>query len=240
MTFREWPSDAIRAAVDLSRSSSSGNPSVVFDVGAHHGESLHHFADLVPAQFRYFGFEPNPESYAKLVTAAESIPERVVPTFFPFAVGAAHGAVDFQVTRASAVSGVLKPEPELMTRVPTGDHKVERQIEVEQVSIDDVCFKYGLDKIAILKIDTEGYDLEVLKGASTTLSRGIVDVVVCEVFFVRYREGQAFFWDIAAFIEGLDFSFVDFFDSRKTHQKRLYTANAVWVSPEFSQKLGYL
>lgn len=235
----EWPSDAIRAAVELVRRASPSAPPVVVDVGAHHGETMAHLVNSVPNEFSYFGFEPNPESFEKLTRAAMSLPNRVLATLLPVAAGPVSGSVDFQVTQASAVSGVLTPETELMTRVPTGDHKVERKIEVDQVSIDDLCSKYELKEITILKIDAEGYDLEVLKGALQSLSGGVVDLVVCEVFFVKYREGQAFFWDIATFLTGLGFSFVDFFDSRKTHQNRLYTANSIWASPKLSAELGY-
>lgn len=73
----EWPSDAIRAAVELVRRASPSAPPVVVDVGAHHGETMAHLVNSVPNEFSYFGFEPNPESFEKLTRAAMSLPNRV-------------------------------------------------------------------------------------------------------------------------------------------------------------------
>ena len=159
---------------------------------------------------------------------------------FPVAVGAKAGRVIFRVANASEVSGILSPEAELLDRVPTGDHGLKATLEVEQICIDDFITEKQLAKVNVLKIDTEGYDLEVVRGATESLRQGVVDVVVCEVFFVKYRENQAYYWDIATELENLGFSFVNLFDARNTEQGRLYTANAIWASPSLSLKLGYL
>jgi hypothetical protein len=60
------------------------------------------------------------------------------------------------------------------------------------------------------------------------------------VFFVKYRENQAYFWDLATEFANLGFLFVNLFDACNTSQARLYTANAIWVSPRLALELGYL
>ena len=45
----------------------------------------------------------------------------------------------------------------------------------------------------MLKIDTQGYELEVLKGAARTLDR--IDYILVETSFVPLYEGQANFRD---------------------------------------------
>jgi hypothetical protein len=52
------------------------------------------------------------------------------------------------------------------------------QIEVPVVALDDFFKERGLPKIDILKIDAEGWDLEVLKGATNTATQA--DVVLME------------------------------------------------------------
>jgi hypothetical protein len=42
------------------------------------------------------------------------------------------------------------------------------------------CAERGIKKIDVLKIDTEGFDLEVLKGASTMLKLGAISFVYFE------------------------------------------------------------
>ena len=42
---------------------------------------------------------------------------------------------------------------------------------VDVTSLDDYISKLGIERVAILKIDTEGMELDVLAGAKTALSR---------------------------------------------------------------------
>jgi len=237
----DWPSEALRFASELVQSANPNGTICVVDVGAHRGESFRHFSDLIPGDFTYFGFEPNPESFATLSGLAESssYSARSV-SFLPTAVGATSGSVTLRITNASAVSGILVPEPELLKRVPNGDHELKETVEVDQICVDDFIEQNHLGTVGVLKIDTEGYNLEVVRGASNSLRQGLVDVVVCEVFFVKYRENQAYFWDLATEFANLGFLFVNLFDACNTSQARLYTANAIWVSPRLALELGYL
>jgi hypothetical protein len=52
------------------------------------------------------------------------------------------------------------------------------QVEIPVVSLDDFFAKKGLPKVDILKIDAEGWDLEVLKGAKKTAAQA--DIVLLE------------------------------------------------------------
>ena len=45
-----------------------------------------------------------------------------------------------------------------------------KQIEVEVVSIDTFVEEKGIKKVDFIKIDAEGFELDVLKGADRTLS----------------------------------------------------------------------
>lgn len=241
MNENNWPSEALKFAAGLVHSIESGREWCVLDVGAHKGETFRHISSLIPGRLRYFGFEPNPESFQALAELEKSKHDTdQFVSFSSVAVGAKAGRVAFRVANASEVSGILSPESELLNRVPAGDHALKSMVEVEQICVDDFISDENLTKVDILKIDTEGYDLEVIRGAMQSLGRGLIDVVVCEVFFVKYREGQAYFWDIAAELGKLGFSFVNLFDTRDTGQGRLYTGNAIWVSPALSAKLFYL
>lgn len=241
MKNESWPSEALRSATELVAQDDKAVKLLVVDVGAHQGETFQNFSDLIEGEFDYYGFEPNPESFTELtrVVNAQKDDRRSV-TCFPVAVGASTGSVSFRIAKASEVSGVLVPESELLIRVASGDHELKEAVDVPQICIDDFLAQQKIASVNILKIDTEGYDLEVIWGAQASLRRGIVDVVVCEVFFVRYRESQAYFWDIASVLAELGYSFVNLFDSRNTGQGRLYTANAIWLSPLLSVGLGYL
>ena len=62
----------------------------------------------------------------------------------------------------------------------------------------------------LLKIDTQGYELEVLKGAARTLDR--IDYILVETSFVPLYEGQANFRDVYAFLTGHGFEYAGSFE----------------------------
>lgn len=140
---------------------------------------------------------------------------------------------------ASAVSGVLDAEEVLIDRVPSGDHLTQSVVQIPQVSLDDFVSYEHIESVDLLKIDTEGYELHVLDGSKGLFREGKVNVLVAEVFFVRYRVGQAYFWDIASWVNTFGYFFHGLVDTRETSQGRLYTGNAIWVSPKVGEKLGY-
>ena len=240
-TSQDWPDAGIQAAIAfLGASSESSQPLSIIDVGGHQGETLNAFARNLD-EFSYIGFEPNPDCYEKLSDMAASLASnhRQITTR-NCAVGAENGQVQFNVTRATAVAGILKPIQGLSERVPMGDHEIAKVIECDVCTIDslpEVADRSGMD---LLKIDTEGFDLEVMKGAKNNLSNAYFGAVLSEVFFVPYREEQAFFWDLASFMQSVGYHFVNLYDCRNTGQGRLYTGNALWLSGPVADKSGFL
>ncbi len=235
-----WPEEALKAAFDQLKLKEGEAPRII-DVGAHKGETFlsiyKHFQD----NFSYWGFEPNGPTYQELIKNVGSFVKEGQIDFFEKAVGPENGIVKFLKTQDSAVAGMLPAVEGLNERVPAGDHKIEEELEVEMISIDQFFGKHSADQsYHILKVDTEGFDLDVLKGSSTLLDKGAFQVVLTEAFFVPYRQKQAYFWDIATYMEKKGYQFLNLFDMRNTGQGRLYTCNAVWVSPNLAAQNNFL
>ena len=55
--------------------------------------------------------------------------------------------------------------------------------EIEIDTLDRIMSRLGLTYIDFLKIDTKGFDLEVLKGAVKALEQGMIKFIYCEVGF---------------------------------------------------------
>ncbi len=236
----DWPEAGLSAAVQLLHPLNL-SPISVIDVGAHCGETLSSLAQIWPGALTYVGLEPNPDSFADFEAVASRLrAEARQLTCLPYAAGPQDGSTRFRMTRASAVSGILPAVNGLLERVPSGDHELIREIDVEIATIETLVGRFGLEPLNLLKIDTEGYDLEVLHGARELLSAQTIDVVLTEAFFVPYRVGQAYFWDIASFMREVGYHFVNLYDTRNTSQGRLYTGNAVWVSARVGQANDFL
>ena len=240
MSGEHWPSGGVNAALHI-LSSFEKDHHLAIDIGAHEGETAVaiHAAGL--SKMSCISIEPNPASFMKLKLNSENLKNKNFEIeYLESAVGSKVGTKSFLVTDQSAVSGLLEPFSGVSERVPTGDHRIVERFDVEVITVDSLYSISNLDHIDLLKIDTEGFDLEVLKGARNTLERNLVSVILSEVFFVNYRKDQCFFWDTASYLHQLGYYFVGLFDTRLTTQGRLYTGNGIWVSSQVGLSLGYL
>lgn len=235
-----WPSGGVTAATNI-LCSLNLESHLIIDVGAHEGETVEALHASHLASIRCISIEPNPESFVKLQLNSQILKDKGFEVeLLQSAVGSKLGAQTFLLTDQSAVAGLLEPFSGVSARVPTGDHEIVKRFNVDVVTIDSLLSSRGLTQVDLLKIDTEGFDLEVLKGASETLGKNMVSVVLCETFFVNYRKDQCFFWDIASFMHQFSYYFVGLYDTRQTSQGRLYTGNGIWVSLHVGQSLGFL
>ncbi|MFM9978054.1 MAG: FkbM family methyltransferase [Sphingomonadaceae bacterium] len=152
-------------------------PDCVFDVGANVGQ----YATELRVE-GYDGiilsFEPNPEAFAELRKATEGDEHWHV---FPYALGASVSKMQFKVMKHNLLSSFLDPQQDAHVGAIEG-HEVARVIDVDVVTLDDQFVQlrdtYGFSN-PFLKLDTQGFDLEVLKGASGVIDRfcGLVSEV---------------------------------------------------------------
>ncbi|HEX5585623.1 FkbM family methyltransferase [Gaiella sp.] len=147
-----------------------GDVSVIVDVGANEGQSAMPFARGFGGA-RVFAFEPVPDTFELLRAHTESEP-RI--TCFDLALGAQEGEATILLSDSSGHNSLLRsaePGPGAVTvRVTTGDAWAAA---------------HGVDRIDVLKIDTEGYELEVLAGFEGLVAAGRVGCVVGECEFDR-------------------------------------------------------
>ena len=132
---------------------------VMFDVGAYIGQFSLVASRLVP-DLRVFAFEPTPSVFAQMkrnmhLNACRSV------TCVNMAVSDAPGTARLFSYPGSADQNSLR-------RVSA---ESTSSLEVHVTSIDAFSKEHNPDRLDVLKIDVEGNELSVLKGARETLSR---------------------------------------------------------------------
>ncbi len=137
----------------------------IFDVGANIGQSARHYREAFPTSNLYC-FEPVQATFDRL---AESLRDDKSTQCFRLAFGSLAGTGEIAVGQHSDQAS-LTARPADTTRVES--------VPIE--TLDGFCARHALDRVGLLKIDTEGGDLAVLEGARDLLSHQKIDVIEVE------------------------------------------------------------
>jgi len=145
---------------------------VIFDVGANEGQYAKLAREIVPGAIIH-SFEPSPVSFARLSKAAKQIGVLA----HPLALGDARAEVDFFDYADEAGS----QHASLYREVIEDIHKRPAiSVKVRCETLDAISRKLCIDRIDLLKIDTEGHEMAVLVGARNLLESGAIDVIQFE------------------------------------------------------------
>jgi FkbM family methyltransferase len=166
-----------------------GDPLVIVDVGCRWG-----FADAFPldaSDLKVFGFDPDTEECERLRARYEGQQVEIVP----LGLAGHPGTRTLHFTRQPACSSLLKPI-ESLTRDYPALHcaQEERRMEVKTTTLDLWSKDIGLGWVDYVKIDTQGTELEILKGGERLLPG--VRALEIEVEFNPIYEGQPLYADI--------------------------------------------
>jgi FkbM family methyltransferase len=173
----------------------------VVDVGANAGQFARLIGRICPAA-KVFSFEPLPDCRAELDAVLARIPGS---KSFPMALGDVTGTVRMHQSAFSPCSSLLNGTHQLGDDYP--DAAIVKPINVAVARLDDVLCQETLEPGILLKLDVQGFELPVIRGALDTLKRAAIVVVeVC--FFRRLYEGQPLFDDIYRTLRDLGFSYM--------------------------------
>jgi FkbM family methyltransferase len=120
---------------------------------------------------RIVSFEPVPENFAVLAAHAHSDPDWYAHAF---ALGSAVGPAPFRVTEGSTFSSFNVPSA--FGRAEFGaklnmSHQIEVRVERLENVLNECCGPVAEKANIFLKCDTQGYDLEVVRGAGSAIDR---------------------------------------------------------------------
>ncbi len=158
---------------------------LVLDVGANQGQFARKMRDL-----GYFGpiasFEPMQEAFRRLSEMAKQ-DEKL--TVFNTALGATNEAREIFISGNSASSSFLQIEDMTVSAEPLTSVVGTETVQIQRLDdIAEAIFAMRTSGPVLLKLDTQGYEREVLEGATETLSD--VDYVLAECSLVSVYEGE--------------------------------------------------
>lgn len=167
----------------------------VVDVGANRGQFALFAAHRFP-RAALWCFEPLPSARAKLQTILRS---RSNATVFDVALAAQSGEHEMHVTRHDDSSSLHAVGPRQLEEFPGTDEV--SLVPVRVARLDEVLTPAQVVSPALLKLDVQGSELEVLQGAGQLLAA--FDTILVECSFVELYVGQSLATEVILFLGSL-------------------------------------
>ena len=175
------------------------NPNPIFlDIGAGEAESINRFKNILPYSIIH-SFEPIEERIQIIKSWLQTFPHNNNITLNHCAMGDKIEEKTFYVNGKTKASSFLK-----LNKTNKIDF-LKKEIKINVNTIDNYVKQNNIKHIDYLKIDTQGYEEEVLKGSIETLKLGIVKYIEIELILSDYYEKTTNFYDMEKILLPLNY-----------------------------------
>jgi FkbM family methyltransferase len=183
--------------VDLSRKINYPSLDLLFDVGANVGQTRRYFRFHLPDAAIY-SFEPVQATFQQLKNSAAGDANCVLENM---ALGDEAGEKTIRLFDGDmTVLNSLRDD--VMNNAANAR---EETIRID--TLDQYCSKHNIKKIDLLKIDTEGFEINVLKGAEEMLQGGHISFVYCETGFQQSNQRNTYFPTLTEYLAQRNYFF---------------------------------
>jgi FkbM family methyltransferase len=162
-----------------------------FDVGANIGQSANDYVSMFPSS-RIFSFEPVDKTYRQLLNNTS---QHKQIHCFKLALSSYEGTGKILAEEASLANHLINEIEGVSS------YKEASVEEVDITTLDEFCESENIKKISYLKIDTEGEDLNVLKGAEDMLAGERIDFIELEAGMHAENSHHVAFCDLKDYME---------------------------------------
>ena len=167
-------------------------PRTILDIGAYHGEWTLAVRKIFPDS-HFLMIEANPEKHEILDSVCKTVKN-----------------VDSEIALLSSESNVQKE----LTLCETASSILEefnapgtRKVSLATSSLDDLLRKRSIAHVDFMKLDVQGYELEVLKGASKCMES--CEVILTEVSLIALHKDCPIMADVVRFMDDAGFCAYD-------------------------------
>jgi FkbM family methyltransferase len=176
---------------------------VVVDVGCRWGFAERFLSGECQKSFKIFGFDPDEFECSRLQASYNHMPNGYV-TCVPVALGGNPAIRNLYLTKEPACSSLHPPIQFLAEKYPALDCiRLQNVVSTRVTTLDLWAQENYLQTIDYIKIDTQGSELEILKGGESIIkTTRCIDI---EVEFNPIYEGQTLFGETDTYLRSKGF-----------------------------------
>ncbi|HYD04195.1 MAG TPA: FkbM family methyltransferase [Reyranella sp.] len=202
---------------DLQRFMGTRRLGTVFDVGANTGQTATSVLRYAP-QAEIHSFEPADEPFA---TLQARFGRRRNVHLYKLALGSRAGTLDLR----------LRANSELNTLVPGDDGGRTQPVPV--ATVDEIVAVRGLSHLDVMKIDVQGWEREVLRGAAGLIARHDLVFVLAEMAFRADRREMQQFGELHDHLEAQGFVLCGLYEPVRYGPRKEFVlfANGLYLHP---------
>ncbi len=177
----------------------------IIDVGTNYGTSLLQFANLIGGKGRVFGFEPDPTNFE---ICKQNIQINPFTNLYVENFGLGNKECDVNLV--------------IETESNRGSSRISKNIngnEFQQIKIirfDNWIKEKKIEKINLIKIDVEGYEMEVLKGAEQSIKK-FKPILFIELDDKNLKLQNSSAKELISFLINLDYNIINSLTDKKVN-----------------------
>jgi len=213
----------VDVAYDIVNSFPMYRVGIVFDVGANVGQSARRYLGCFPGS-QVYCFEPVRDTFRQLQDNLRGN-DRV--HCVRLALGSSKGKGEMALKGSSEMFFLLGQSRDS----PANEHVMTEEVDI--VTLDEFCCASKIGQVNYLKIDTEGADLEVLKGGENLLDEQRIDFVEVEAGMNAGNKRHVPFETLKHYLESRSYLLFGIYEQVgewPTKEPHLRRTNPVFVS----------
>ena len=188
------------------------SPLGFIDIGARGG--VHELVEPIAEIVSVLGFEPDEDECVRMLGISDVTSPWDRFQLIPVGLDEKAGTKKLYLLEASTNHSILQPNLKFTSRYKMSKFNLLGATEIKVETLDEILSKKKFEinssfRPDFIKLDTQGSEFEILKGAARVLKNECL-IIVCEVSFCEIYKDQKLFSEVEIFLRELGFTFYGF------------------------------
>ncbi len=208
---------------------------VIFDVGANTGQTINRFKKLENSSIIH-SFEPVKKDFQILI---KKFKDDKSVHLNNFALGEKNYKKKFFSNNLTGSSSFSRLTPQTKwVKQRSSQHKMDpnkvfnESFDCQIMTLDDYCEKNHVEKIDILKIDTQGYESEVLQGAKKLIENKKIGYIELEIIFNNIYEKKLNFFEVEKYLLPFGYELFAIQNPGNLYDDYIFQVDVIYFNPD--------